>query len=200
MKKFGIVLSAAFGLAALSANANPAISPEVATKALSAVHQVLAAQNVINWKVGDFHNIDVEFDGYGNIGEGRKEANKEETDKNAVWFKNEINVMGQSQTVESLIDRATGKELRRIVNGTEESVGGDEGSIDVIEESETEITVPAGKFDALYIKAKVTQGGQTQEVELWANPRDVNLDGVLKMSVNTAQGKISLILREFGSR
>ncbi len=166
--------------------------------AAAVVAKATKTQNVINWLVGDYQNVEVKFLLGG--GAGHKEATKEEADKNAVWFVNEMTLMGQKQKTEALIDRSNGKTIKLIVNGKEEDVSKEgDGEIEIIEQSETEVTVPAGKFDCLYIKAKVKAQGQDQEIEVWINPVDVNLDGMLKVVIQSMFGPITMQLKDFGS-
>ena len=39
-----------------------------------------------------------------------------------------------------------------------------------------------------------------KEVEIWANPVDVNLDGMLKVIVQSQFGPITMTLQEFGPK
>jgi hypothetical protein len=196
MKKILISFAA---LAALSANAMPPTTVEVS----QLLNQVARAemtkdiQNVINWQVGDYHNISIKM-AFGS-GTGTKVATKEDTDLNAIWLETNLSILGQAQKTEALISRADGSLLKLIVNGKEQEMSNDE-KIEVIEQAETTITVPAGTFDCIYIRANVTQQGQTQEVKIWANPIDINLDGTLKMVMGSQFGDITLTLNSFGHR
>mgnify|MGYP000909768706 CR=1 FL=1 len=192
----GFVLAAFFATGLAQAEVSvPALEVQ---KVFQAVQGVLDAQtaNAIRWKVGDFHEIKIDF-----IlpGTGRKEATKDEPAQNAVWLKTTMQLLGQNQTTEALINRANGEVLRLIVNGKEEDpkAGGD---MEIIEQSETTVTVPAGTFDCFYVKAKVTGQQGTQTIEAWVNPIDVNLDGMLKTKIESQFGPISMILQRFGSR
>jgi hypothetical protein len=200
MKFSSRFLSLAF--CALSA---PAWSQADVPQAMNAALQVqqwiqsdAGVSNIIRWKVGDFHKMKLNVAGFIN-GTGRKEATKEEADKNAVWLVNEVSVLGQRQKTEALIDRATGKTLKLIVNGKEQDPG-EQGEVEVIEQSETTVTVGAGTFDCFYVKANVTSQGQKQVVELWINPIDVNLDGSLKIIAQSQLGPVTITLEEFGPK
>lgn len=195
MKKIGL-FTAALALAA-AAQAAPVVMPSPLVLATRVLGQV-RPMNAINWKVGDFQDISIEMDSFGQLGTGKKTADKDVPEQNAVWYKQAMDMMGQSQVVETLLDRATGKVLKQIVNGQEQAVGGDQ-QIEILEQSETQVTVPAGTFDAMYIKAKVQTEQGEQIVELWANPIDVNLDGMLKMVLQSQFGPVSIILQKFGS-
>jgi hypothetical protein len=185
-------------LGAVSAQAaTPAEALPTVIQAVQTLNQLQAKfANQINWQVGDYHKLQVQFL---LPGEGTKEVTKDEPSQNGVWYTQEISLLGQKQKTEALIDRATGKTLKLIVNGQEQdpNQGGD---IEIVEQSETTITVPAGTFDCFYIKANVKAQGQTTQAELWINPINVNIDGTLKMTMQSQMGPISLILKEFGHR
>jgi len=171
-----------------------AVDIQNAMKVLAVQEVVLDAQNLINWQIGDFQKHSVKF--LFGAGTSHKEATKEEG--NAIWLSQNIDLMGQAQTSEALIDRATGKVLKMIVNGQEQAVG--EQEIDIIEQAETSVTVPAGTFECMYIKAVVKADGKEQEVKMWANPIDVNLDGQLKTVIASMFGDVTMELTQFGPR
>ena len=110
-----------------------------------------------------------------------------------------MTVLGQAQKTEALMDRSNGKVLELIVNGKKEDTA-DDSTMEILEQFESTVEVPAGKFDCMYVKAKVTQKGQTQELEAWLNPIDVNLDGMLKVKVQSQMGPVEMLLKEFGKK
>jgi hypothetical protein len=158
----------------------------------------LAANNLINWQVGEYHNNTIKLS-LPFPGTGHKVVAKDEPARNAFWFNNEVSILGQKQKTEALMDRSNGKVLELIVNGKKEEVGGDD-QLEILEQFETSVEVPAGKFDCMYIKAKVTSKGQTQELEAWINPIDVNLDGMLKVKVQSQMGPVEMLLKDFGKK
>ncbi len=196
-KVCAIAFSVAMGLGSIQAQAQRIDVSQVLSQ-LTALDIADTKANLINWKVGDFHDIKIEF-AFGG-GTGKKLATKEDTAKNAIWLVTTISLMGQNQKTEVLYDRATGKVLEMIVNGKPQEVDGESGEVEILEQKETEITVPAGKFDCMYIKAAITNQGEKMEVEAWVNPIDVNLDGMLKTTLQTQIGPLSLILAKFGSK
>lgn len=200
MKRIGVIFTvAAAGFLSAQANAHGVPSATQMSMMVRAAEQVLA--NRINWQVGDFHDFGISLASMGELGQGHKEVTKEDTAQNAIWLVQTLDVMGQAQKVEALISRVDGHEIKRIVNGKEEQVGKDDTQIDIIEQSESTVTVPAGTFDCMYIKAKITQKGQEpQEVELYINPTDVNLDGTLKMIMQSQYGAVTLELKKFGPK
>ncbi|MEO5667342.1 MAG: hypothetical protein ABIR96_04715 [Bdellovibrionota bacterium] len=176
------------------------LSAEIARISMT-VHQLeigLAVQNVINWQVGEFHNLTIKLS-LPFPGTGHKEVAKEDTARNAIWYNQDIAILGQNQKVETLMDRATGKVLEQIVNGKKEEVSNDD-KIEILEQYESTVEVPAGKFDCMYVKAKVTSKGQTQEIEAWINPIDVNMDGMLKVKLQSQMGPVEMLLKDFGKK
>jgi len=196
MKRFSLiwVAAAAFSLNA-QASALPTSTTDAAFKILRQIDLQDSIQNLINWQVGDFHKIKIAMM-FGN-GSGTKEATKEEG--NAIWLVTDMSILGQNQKSEALINRADGKVLKLIVNGKEENPN-EGGEVEIIEQKETSVTVGAGTFECIYVKAKMTAQGQTQDIELWANPIDVNLDGSLKVVVQTTFGPITITLEQFGKK
>jgi hypothetical protein len=193
-----LVAAASFGLASQSQAGGQEWSVNQVMREV-AIHQAqVDALNLIDWQVGDFQKIAIEMI-FGK-GAGTKEVTKEDTAQGAVWLVQNIAILGQNQKTESLIRRADGKLLELIVNGKKEDPNADGGKVEIIEQKETSITVPAGTFECMYVKAKITQQGQTQDVELWANPIDVNIDGMLKVEVQSSFGPVTLLLEQFGKK
>lgn len=165
------------------------------TRSMAASIQLAAS---LNWQVGDFHKIDISL-AFGN-GSGNKTVSMDVPAEGAFWYINEMNILGQNQKTEALMRRSDGKVLKLIVNGKEQDPGEDDGKVEIIEQRETNVTVPAGKFDCFYVKAKVMNGSQSTDIEAWVNPVDVNLDGMLKMVIQSQFGPITMSLRQFGHK
>jgi hypothetical protein len=77
-----------------------------------------------------------------------------------------------------------------IVNGKEQAPP--EQDIEVIEVKEDTVTVPAGTYKAVYIKAKDKK--QNQEIEQWANPKEVAIMGMIKTISPSQLGKVNVEL------
>jgi hypothetical protein len=158
-----------------------------------------ALSNRIRWQVGEYHNINIEM-AFGN-GTGVKSVTQDVPEQNALWYVNNIELMGQKQKTEALMSREDGHVIKLIVNGEEQDPNQDEGELEIIEQYQTKVTVPAGSFDCFYIKAKQTSKGQEpQEFEVWINPTDVNLDGMLKVVVQSQFGPVTMTLTKFGKK
>lgn len=186
--------------ASTQAGSAQAVLAEV-TRVASAVRVLesgLVAQNLIKWKVGEFHNNEVKL-ALPFPGSGHKSVTEDVPARNAFWYVNEMTILGQKQKTEALMDRSNGQTLELIVNGKKEPVDND-SQLEIVDQYETEVTVPAGTFDCMYIKAKVTAQGKTQELEAWINPIDVNLDGMLKVVVQSQMGPVQLLLKDFGAK
>lgn len=192
-------LFAGVGLAAMS-HATPAhldaqqVHAEI-TRSMAATMQ-LAAQ--LNWQVGDFHNNEIKM-AFGN-GTGTKTVSQDVPAEGAFWYVNEIAILGQKQKTEALMRRSDGKVLKLIVNGEEQDPNSDNSQIEIVEQRETSVQVPAGKFDCFYIKANIVQDGKKTEIEAWINPVDVNLDGMLKTVIQSQFGPITMTLNKFGHK
>ncbi|MGZ3653565.1 MAG: hypothetical protein ACXWSC_20620, partial [Bdellovibrionota bacterium] len=59
------------------------------------------------------------------------------------------------------------------------------------------ITVPAGTFETIHITAKSQQSGN---IEVWANPRAITLDGTAKMAMQANGMPVSMELTKFGGK
>ena len=143
---------------------------------------------LLNWKVGDSadYNMTAVF---GNIGTLHKEITKEEG--HGVWMSETTNAMGQKDVSEVLIDRDSGKVLKFVHNGKEETYPDD--TPQVISEEYTSVTVPAGTFKAMHVVAKTKQ---ISHIEIWENMKDVVMDGSIKEIMTAQFGDITVELTQ----
>jgi len=145
---------------------------------------------LINWKVGDSQNLDIELGGMGKLGTMVKSATSEEGA--AIWIKNDADLMGNKDVTEVLINRADGKVLKMIHNGQPQNVPDDK--IQVISQEQTQLTIPLGTFHCWHIKAK---SSQSDKIEIWTNPMTISLDGNLRVIVGTQYGDMTMTLTAF---
>jgi hypothetical protein len=95
-----------------------------------------------------------------------------------------------------LIDPNTGEIKKYIVNGKEQAPP-ERGDIEIIEQKEDTVQVPAGRFTCVYIKANIQAQGQTAVAEQWINPREVAVMGLVKMVTQTQLGPMTAVLTSF---
>ena len=149
--------------------------------------------NVINWKVGEFQDLNLTLSGF-SIGTMHKEAKSEEG--NGVWMSEVTagSLIG-NHTIEVLIDRADGHVIKMKQDGKDTTPPDDK--LEIINQETATVTVPAGTFETIHITAKSEKSGN---VEVWANPQAITLDGTAKLNA-TAQGMpLSMELTKFGGK
>ncbi len=207
----GLVGGSPFSMAAnpmaLLSQPSLQMSPEAAArfesqtlKAIRAVEKKIAAKQAVDWVVGDYqtHKIQFLFPGT-----AWKVVDREDDSMGqaAVWLKQTTRMMFTNQISEQLIARGDGSVLKTLIDGVEQAPSTEEPQVEVIEQAEDVVTVPAGTFDCMYVKAVVTQVGQApQTIEMWANPIDINMDGSLKVIAQSPMGPMTMLLKEFGPR
>ncbi len=173
-------------MASVSAKASTPVLGELELQALAQVTPL----NLINWKVGDTMSYDVEMGFFGKMGTSVKSVAKEEG--GAIWVHQEMNLSGQKELIDMLINRADAKILKVLRNGQEMQMPDDK--IEVISQDFAEVTVPAGTFKTVHIVAK---SKQVSKIELWANPTDTAMDGGVKQIMATQFGDITMSLTSF---
>jgi hypothetical protein len=146
--------------------------------------------NLIEWKVGDTMNYDMAMMGGFLKGTSVKSVASEEG--NAVWIRQDIAIMGQNQNTEMLLDRATGQVLKMKQNGKDVEIPAND--VEIVSQDATEITVKAGKFEAIHI---VIKSKEMKKGEVWINMADTAMDGTLKMVADTQMGSVSMELTGF---
>jgi len=189
MKK--LVLSLIVGVMATFGQAHADFSQLAQAIMIADAQNAVHTQNVINWKVGEFAEYDMSA-AFGSMGTMSKKATAEEG--NGIWVKSEVTGMA-SQTQEMLFDRADGHILKYRQNGQDAKIPDDK--IEIISQDTATITVPAGTFESIHIVAK---SEQAKNIELWANPRDVTLDGGIQMIVDAGFLTITMKLTKFGGK
>jgi hypothetical protein len=146
---------------------------------------------VINWKIGEFQDLNLTIQGMA-LGTMHKEATSEEG--NGVWMTETVSGM-MSQKVEVLLDRADGHVIKMKQNGQDTTPPNDK--LEIINQETATITVPAGTFETIHITAKSQQAGN---VEVWANPQAITLDGTAKMTMQAQGMPVAMELTKFGGK
>ena len=112
----------------------------------------------------------------------------EDVGADGVWIDQNMDLgFAGKQAIRMLLDPNTGAIKRMIVNGKEQTPpSGDD--ITVIDSKEDKITVPAGTFDCLYIKAH--SKSQNADVEQWANLKEVPVMGLVQLKTTSQIGPV----------
>lgn len=144
--------------------------------------------SMIDWKVGDSQDQRVTV--FGMQGTMHKEATREEG--NGIWVRQELAISSNRDVTEVLYDRDSGRVLKLVHNGREESIPQDE--IEIIETTQETVEVPAGKFETLHVKAR---SKKIKQLDVWMNPRQIALDGAAKTAVDQGMMKVAMELVRF---
>lgn len=158
----------------------------------NSISSELHTNNLINWKVGEYTDYEMSAI-FGNMGNMTKKATAEEG--NAIWIKSEVSGMMGNQTTEALIDRADGHIIKFKQDGKDTQIPDDK--LEIISQDHTTVTVPAGTFETIHIVAK---SEKIKKLEMWANPRDVTLDGGVQMVIDAGMITVTMKLTKFGGR
>lgn len=191
MKKLTLGMLAALLATFSVAQANNDTSALVRAIALSQLNEVNAL-NVINWKVGEYADMNIE--GFGMpLGTIHKFVASEEG--NFIWLQQDMDgaLIGKHK-VEAKMDRATAKIVELKQDGQPQQIP--DSKLEIIDQTSESITVPAGKFETIHITAKDEKG---QKIQVWMNPRDIALDGAAQQIIE-AQITMTLKLTKFGGR
>ncbi len=191
-RKWNIALSVLGWLSLAGLNSSAQASPsldQVVVSNLVAQAQASAAAYAIEWKVGDQADFILNLGGFGK-GTLKKSVTQDQGD--SLWIVQDVEILFQKQKVEILLSKVDGKILKMLVNGQEQEVPND--SIEIISQEYTEVTVPAGKFEAVYIVAKTADA---PKIEVWINPRDTVMEGTLKQITQTQGITMTMELKSF---
>jgi len=148
----------------------------------------------LNFKKGDFakYNMNV-----GSFIRGKMEMNVLDVTNEGVWLQQIVDLgFAGKQDVRQLMDPTTGEIKKYIVNGKEQDPP-ERGNIEIIEQKEDTVQVPAGRFICVYIKANIEAQGQKAVAEQWLNPREVAVMGLVKMVTQTQMGPMTAVLTSF---
>ena len=156
-------------------------------------HWRILPTEVVEWQIGDTmeYNLSVSFIS-GKVVRSVVSEVEIGGDK-AIWLTSETAILGQKQKIEQLIRRSDATLLKLIVNGEEKPLP-DPGKVEIVEEGYKTVTVPAGTFEAIWVKINTEDA---KGVEAWINPRDTCMDGMLKMVSPTQMGKATMELTKF---
>lgn len=186
----GLFLSVSILLAASLSFANAVSVVEGVIAAQQEAFVATAKTTALNWKIGEQNNYKMK----GGLINGTSSLTVREEVAEGFWMDQEMNMgfLGK-QNASVLIDRNTGEVLKMIVNGQEQAPPKQE--VELISMEESSVTVPAGTFDAIHIKA--LDKTQNQEINQWVNPSQIPINGMLKSVSPSQMGKITMELTSF---
>ena len=156
----------------------------------SAMEQAQAAG--INWTVGDACHYDLAM---ASFIKGKLDMVVREKSAEGYWLDQNVDLgfMGK-QSMSVLIDANTGAIKKVVVDGKEQAPP-EQGEMEVVEVKESNITVPAGTFDAVYFK--IHDKKQNQDTEQWVNPKLIPISGMLKSIGQSQMGEVKTELVSF---
>lgn len=154
------------------------------------VQQQSAVRSPFNFKVGDTASYKLKM--------GFLPGNMVMTVTNVlpddVTISQVVDMMGQKQDCVMVLNPNTGETKSMTCNGQAQE-SGDPSDIEVIDQKEDTVKVPAGTFVCLYIKAKQKSSGS--EIEQWINPSEIPVFGMAKSTMPSQMGKVVIELTSF---
>jgi hypothetical protein len=150
----------------------------------AAVIQAQVGTLGLKWKVGDTadYSMDAGFIS-GTIHEFVRDDNGTE-----IWVQEDVDLgFAGKQKVEILFDKATGQIKKLLADGKEQTLP-DSSNLEVVDQKEDQVTVPAGTFQAIYVKIKNKDDGKIQEA--WINPQEVPINGMVKALADSQFGQV----------
>jgi hypothetical protein len=145
----------------------------------------------LDWKVGDSasYNIDI-----ASFIKGKMSYTVKSIGQTEATLTQNVDIMGQKQNCETVIDTTNGKVKSIVCDGQQQNPG-EQGEIEVVDMKEDKVTVPAGTFECLYIKAIEKKENKT--IEQWANPKLIPVMGMIKAIMPSQMGPVNIELTSF---
>jgi hypothetical protein len=175
---------------ALSFSANASTLNKLVADVNSAIFHSSEERGVFDWKVGDQATYNLQMGGF--IKGSMVMAVKSVTADTLVLTQDlDLGFMGK-QACEITLNPNTGETKSFVCNGQAQdpNAGGD---IELIEQKEDTVKVPAGTFVCVYIKAKQGQN----IIQQWVNPKQVPVMGLVKTLAPSQMGEVNVELVSF---
>ena len=168
------------------------VSPFLFKGQLQAIHQAAVHAQALNWKVGDENDYSISMAVFI---KGTMKMFVRSIDATGAWLEQDVDLSVQQQKVEALIDMNTGETKQLLVNGQPQAIP-DQSQLNIVDQEEATITVPAGTFKAIYVK--IQDASQNNQItEQWVNPRDIPVNGMLQSISDSTLGKVTMQLTSF---
>ncbi|MEQ1722236.1 MAG: hypothetical protein ABL930_03610 [Pseudobdellovibrio sp.] len=187
---FNSLIIAATLAVSVSAQAHNTLGEAIFASQQAQIQASVVAQG-LNWTVGQENNYKLNMGGFIN---GTMKMYVREIIADGIWLVQDIDLSVQKQKVEVLIDPANGQIKKMLVNGKEQEPP--KTDMEIVDQKEDRITVPAGTFDVIYLKIK-DNANKGQTSEQWVNPRDIPLSGMAQSKADSQLGKVTIQLTSF---
>lgn len=143
----------------------------------------------LNWKVGDTANYNISA----GFVKGTMKMMVRERAPEGIWAQQDLDLgFAGKQKVETLFDADTGEVKKVLVNGKEEQTPIQDS--EVVEVTESKVTVPAGSFNCLYVITKDSEGKLSKS---WVNPNIIPIVGLIKVQSPSQYGEVNVELTSF---
>ncbi len=156
----------------------------------SVAEQAASGRGMFNFKVGDTASYKLQM----GFLPGTMVMTVTNVVPDEVTISQVMNMLGQKQDCVEVLNPNTGEMKSMTCNGQAQN-SGDASDIEVIDQKEDTVTVPAGTFTCLYIKAKQKSNGN--EIEQWINPSEIPVFGMAKSTMPSQMGKVVIELTSF---
>jgi hypothetical protein len=163
---------------------------DLAKELNSAITQNAAVRSPFSFKVGDTAAYKVDLGFF----PATMTMTVADVKTDEVTINQDVDMMGQKQNCVEVLNPNTGEIKSMTCNGQAQQ-SGDASDIQVIEQKEDTVTVPAGTFDCLYIKA--TQKSSGGNIEQWINPTLIPVFGMAKSIMPSQMGQVTIELTSF---
>lgn len=155
-------------------------------------NQFWSAQEVrgLNWKVGDLAEFDLKLA----VIPGTMLMFVADIQGSIAVLNQELSIGPVTQGCDMYLNLNTGELVKTVCAGQEQKPESTNDT-EVVEIKEETITVPAGKFATVYIKA--VTGPKKQVVEQWINRKDIPILGLVQSVTPSPIGSMTLKLKAF---
>jgi hypothetical protein len=146
-------------------------------------------RGMFDFKVGDTANYNVNM-----IFPGTMVMTVTDVQPEVVTISQKMQTLFGAQDCVQKLNPNTGESLGLTCNGQQQDEG-DPNDLEVLEQKEDTVTVPAGTFTCLYMKV---QKKSTQDIiEQWINPSEVPVFGMVKQIQPSQLGPVTIELTSF---
>lgn len=190
---FKSLILAATLVVSATAGAHGTIAESIFASQLAHIQESVVTQG-LDWKVGQENNYKLNMGGFLN---GTMKMYVREIAADGIWMNQDVDLMIQKSKIEVLLNPANGEVIKMIVDGKEQAPP--KNDIEIVDQKEATVTVPAGTFKTIYLKIKDNaNNGSTSE--MWVNPRDIPLSGMAKSLADSQLGKVTIELQSFDKK